>query len=238
MKISIRGLFLSIQNRKNARQRYESILQESFGHLSSLIIDAFFANFGYAMALSLISKIDLCCRTLKPDLVIEFGSGLSTVVITEALAATESLIVSVDESMKWLADTYRLVRHPAKTIFICAPVDKEEGNLLMLSKVLSPKAKPGLVIIDGPSGRGRFSEVALRLYQELLSPGCICAVDDTDREENDVGASQLAADFSLLKFDYGDPIYVHHKYSILCPSYLADSLFLASPQPHGVIRDG
>lgn len=203
------------------RRRFESIIRESFGNLDPLIIDMFFANFGYAMPLSLVSRIDGFCRALKPDLVIEFGSGVSTVAITDALVGSEGFLISIDESIKWLENTYRLVNHPAKAAFVCAPADGGI-NLAMLSRVLSLKGKPELVIIDGPSGGERFSEPALRLYRELLSIRCVCAVDDTDREENNQGASQLAADFSLRKVDYSDPIYVHHQYSILLSGHFDD----------------
>lgn len=209
------------------RRQLESIIRVSFGNLGPLIIDMFFANFGYAMPLSPIPRLDKLCRTLRQDLVIEFGSGVSAVAITDALVGSEGFLISIDESIKWLENTYRLVNHPPKAAFVCAPADGGI-NHTMLSKVLSLKGKPELVIIAGPSGGERFSEPALRLYQELLSTCCICAVDDTDREENNLGASQLVADFSLRRVDYSDPIYVHHQYSILLPSHFDDHVFLVS----------
>jgi len=61
----------------------------------------------------------------------------------------------------------------------------------------------------------------------LISSQSICAIDDTEREENDKAAGQVAARFSLRKVDYGDPIYIHHKDSMLFPSDLGDDILLA-----------
>jgi hypothetical protein len=97
-------------------------------------------------------------------------------------------------------------------------------NHIALSKYLLTKGKPELVIIDGPSRADRFSTSALEIYADLLSPDCVCVVDDTDRGENDLGASRLAAEFSLRKIDYGDQIYVKHQYSIMFPSYFDDGI--------------
>lgn len=210
--------------RTTPRQQFEKVLQTSFGQLSSAIIDGFFANFGYSMPLSLLDKIQSLCREIKPNLVIEFGSGLSTVVITEALSEYErGFLVSIDENMEWLARSYQSVGHVSRAAFICLPLD-DRINHAALSEYLSLKGKPELVIIDGPSKGARFSLAAIKIYHELLSSSCICIVDDTDREENDLGAMQLATDFSLRKNDYGDPIYVKHRYSVLLPAHIEDEL--------------
>jgi len=163
---------------------------------------------------------------VKPALVIEFGSGVSTIAIAEALRVSEGCLISIDESMNWSENTRRLLSDPARVVFIWAPAIGG-FDYTLLAKVFSPKDKPELVIVDGPSVASRFSEPALRLYSELLSSQSICAIDDTDREQNDKAASQLAARFSLRKVDYGDPIYIHHKYSMLFPSDLSDGILLA-----------
>jgi cephalosporin hydroxylase len=219
---------LSIMNRIakkkiTPRQQFKKVLQESFGHLSPAIVDSFFANFGYAMPLSLLVKIETISKEMKPNLVIEFGSGSSTVIISDSLSASDSLLVSIDESMKWLENTSKLVNHKDRVAFVCIP-DSSGINHTALSKYFSFKGKTDLLVIDGPSQGNRFSEHALRVYNDLLTSNCVCVVDDTDREENDLGARKLAAEFSLRKCDYGDPIYVNHQYSILFPEHFDDEV--------------
>lgn len=84
--------------------------------------------------------------------------------------------------------------------------------------------QPGLLVIDGPAHGDRFSDAALALYTTMLSREAVCAVDDTDRSENDRGAAELARACGLVKRDYGDPIYVHHRYSILTPAVAISSV--------------
>ena len=201
-----------------SRWRLRKNIQRLFPDFRKEILDGFLANFGYAMPLSLLAKIEMICKQIKPNLVIEFGSGLSTAVITDSLSGSESFLISIDESMKWLANSYELVINTSRVAFICLP---DNGGIKhsALPKYLLAKVKPELVIIDGPSRAGRFSEPACKVYNGLISPDCICIVDDTDRVENDSGARELAGKFSLRKVDYGDEIYAKHQYSILFPEH-------------------
>lgn len=209
------------------RKRQKQIAQARtyFPELDPVILDGFFANFGFAMALSLLAKIELICKTIRPNLVVEFGSGLSTVVIANALSGHDGFLITFDENMKWLATTHGLLKHTSNVAFVCVP-NGEGMNHAALSRYVWWRSKPELVVIDGPSGGERFSLSALEVYGELLSSNGVCIVDDTDRDENDQGASGLAADFSLTKCDYADPVYVNHKYSILLPEDFDDRILL------------
>lgn len=208
---------------RNLRRRHEAVLEGPLGHLTPEIIDAYIANFGYAMPLSLISKINAVCREIRPDLVLEFGAGVSTLAVSNALSGTTGRLVSIDESASWLEETYRILKRPDSVILICAG---GEGtiNHRLLSEVLALKGMPELVIIDGPSQGDRFSDAAHMVFREVLSGRSVCVVDDTDREPNDLGAIQLANEFSLRKVDYDDPIYLEHKYSILFPPHIREEI--------------
>jgi len=197
-----------------------------FPELTPAVLEYFFVNFGYVMPLSLLAKIETLCKEIKPNLVIEFGSGLSTAVITDAMAGIGGFLISIDESTKWLANSYRLVNNPSRAAFICLPCNNGI-NHTALSKYLLNKAKPELVIIDGPSQADRFSKPAIEVYSKLLSPDCVCVIDDTDRKKNDSGASALAAEFSLRKVNYGDQIYEKHQYSILFPRHFNEGILLS-----------
>lgn len=212
--------------RLRCRQRRIAEARNHFPELDPVILDGFFTNFGYTMALSLLVKIDVICKTIKPSLVVEFGSGLSTVVIANALSCQDGFLITFDESMKWLAKTCGLLNpHTLGVAFVCVP-HSDEMNHAALSRYILCHSKPELVVIDGPSKGARFSPSTLEVYCELLSSNCVCVIDDTDRDENDLGASKLAANFSLRKCDYGDPIYVNHQYSILLPEDFDDKILL------------
>lgn len=224
MIVSVRTMLSRIKG-LTCHQREKQIAEARtyFPKLDPAVLDAFFANFGYAMALSLLVKIDVICKTIRPSLVVEFGSGLSTAVIANALSGHDGFLITFDESMKWLANTHGLLKHTSGVAFVCVP-HGEEMDHAALSQYVSWRNKPELVVIDGPSRGVRFSPSALEVYCELLSSSCVCVIDDTDRDQNDLGASRLAADFSLRKCDYGDPIYVNHQYSILLPEDVDDRI--------------
>jgi len=212
-------------SQRRERRRQITQAQACFPELSSAILEYFFANFGYTMPLSLLAKIQRICEAIKPNLVIEFGSGLSTVVLSDVLLKSRGFLITIDESMKWLENTYDLINYKDGILFAYIP-DTNGNYHAAWSKYISLKNKPDLIVIDGPSGGNRFSESALKIYNELLSPNSVCAIDDTDREENQSGAQKLAAEFSLRKIDYGDPIYVRHQYSILFPEGFDSEILL------------
>ncbi|MFC2043817.1 hypothetical protein ACFLT8_01215 [Chloroflexota bacterium] len=219
MAIIIRWLASKFKvSQKHERRRQITQAQTRFPELSSAILEYFFDNFGYTMPLSLLAKIQRICEEIKPKLVVEFGSGLSTMVLCDTLFKSRGFLITIDESMKWLENTYNIINHKDRILFTCIP-DINKNYYATLSKYISLKSEPDLIIIDGPSGGNRFSESALKLYNELLSQKSVCVIDDTDREENQLGANKLATKFSLHKIDYGDPIYVNHQYSILFPQH-------------------
>jgi len=151
------------------------------------------------------------------------------VVLSDALAKTRGFLITIDESLKWLENTYNLVNYKNGVLFVCIP-DITNYHAAW-SNYIALKSKPDLIVIDGPSGGNRFSESALKVYNQLLSPNSVCAIDDTDREDNNLGASKLAAEFSLNKMDYGDPIYTKHKYSILFPQHFDYKILNVNAHP-------
>ncbi len=209
--------------RGRERQRQMTQARTSFPELSSAVLEYFFANFGYTMPLSLLARIQKICQIIQPNLAMEFGSGLSTVVLSEALLKSGGFLITIDESLKWLENTYNLISNKDGVLFACMPATNGSYQATWL-RHLSLREKPELIVIDGPSGGNRFSESALKIYHELLGQNSVCAIDDTDREANQVGANQLASEFSLRKIDYGDPIYVKHQYSILLPQSFDDNI--------------
>ncbi|MEW6172008.1 MAG: hypothetical protein AB1510_02935 [Bacillota bacterium] len=202
------------------RKRYLQARQH-FPELEPEIINLFFANFGYTMPLSLLVKLKSLCNATACKFVVEFGSGLSTLVLSNAISPN-GFVISFEENIEWLSNTSKLLNDQNRSIsLICLP-SSQGMNYDLVLRYLSFPNKPELVVIDGPSKGDRFSPCALDVYHKLLSPNCICVIDDTDRRENNVGATNLAGDFSLRKIDYGDPIYTNHQYSILMPENIRE----------------
>lgn len=214
--------------RTDPRAAHAGILARDFSGLAGSLVDAFYANFGYAAPLSLLLHVQSLCAALRPQLVVELGSGLTTRALIGALDP-EALVISVDESAEWLGRSAEGLPTDARVVLMAAPgpagLDYDALELLLAGR------RPELVIVDGPSQQRRFSPEAERLLGRLVTPRCAVVVDDTDRPDNDEGAARLAAACSLRKVDYGDPIYTGHSYSLLLPGDLpAPAAVAAKPK--------
>jgi hypothetical protein len=160
------------------------------------------------MPLSLVQQLVGLVEIRRPALVVEVGSGASTIALSAALET--GFLVSVEQDASFAAATARRLPCPERVALVCATDAAALGSL-------GAGWCPGLVAIDGPSG-DRFLEPWLALYRSLLSPECACAVDDTDRAENDRAAALLAKENGLVKHDFGDPLQPGHRYSLLLPA--------------------
>jgi hypothetical protein len=197
---------------RRLRRRYAAAAA-SFAHLGDDVLEAFFANFGFAAPLALLSDLDALCRRLRPGAVAEIGSGVSTAVLARALEPGAALL-SIDQDLGYAARAAELAGPGAAVVFVCA-ADASE-----LERMACDSWRAELVLVDGPAGADRFAEPLASLHRRLLSPEAVCVVDDTDRPENDRGASALAGELGLRRVDRGDPIYTSHRYSILFPPTL------------------
>jgi hypothetical protein len=199
------------------RRRHDGLVRASFGHLGEDVLAEFFRNFGYAMALSLLSRLDALCRVLEPRDAVELGSGVSTAVIARRLPA-DGMLISIDQDVRWVERARRLAGGSARVAYVCV----SEPDLL--ERVLSSPGRVDLLVVDGPAGAERFSEGLAAVYSRLLTRSSAVVVDDTDREENERGAALLADRCGLRKVDYGDPMYTGHRYAILLPDAVAPEL--------------
>ena len=174
------------------------------------MVDGFFANLGYAMPLTLVHQLVQLVRSRRPALAVEVGSGISTVALNAALAEHSGYLVSIEESQDFAGETFRSLRRPDRVALVCATGAPELAEL-------ADGWRPGLVSVDGPTGEQRFTDAWLRLYRSLLSPDCVCAIDDTNREDNDAAAAVLARENGLRKHDFVDPVWPARHYSLLLP---------------------
>ena len=193
----------------------KKLAKKLYPNLDRYIINLFFENYGYSMPLSLLNKLNEICRAIKPKLVFEFGSGVSTILLASNLKKSGGEIFSFDESLEWIRDTYKKCPDIDNVSFIFAPSFKKI-NYEIFTRNIDITKKADLLLIDGPTG-DRFTEPAKQLYAKLISSDTICVIDDTDREIDDKEAQELAEIHNLRKVDYKDPIYTRHKYSTLYP---------------------
>lgn len=172
-------------------------------------------NFGFALELSFLKRLENLCQEIKPKLIFEFGSGVSTAVLAKYAQKNDCKIFTLDEEFKYLIQVYNNVTKKYSTdniTFIYAPKNYKDflENLEINKKV-------DLLIIDGPKA-DRYNESAKKFYHKIISSQTICIIDDTDREETNKEVEKIAKIKSLEKVDYKDAFYSKsHQYSILFP---------------------
>ena len=191
------------------RRRLNTVWRRDYPALDEDVIRDFQANYGWVMPISLLALLDELARTLRPAVVLEIGSGLSTRVLQRALAGTGALLVSVDDDPAWLPPS-----DPESVRMIGVTPDQPD----VLRGALDPDLSVDLMVIDGPAHRARFDPERLSLYSQLAAAHAVWVIDDTDRPENDVVASRVAADRGLQRSDHRDPLYRRHQYSVLAPA--------------------
>ena len=200
-------------------------IKRKYPNLEGFTIDLFLENYGYSMAISLLDKLDKISKKIKPKLIFEFGSGVSTIILANNLKETGGDIFVFDESLKWIENIYKKCSSVIDNIIFMFSPHKEKINYQIFTENININKKIDLLVIDGPT-EDRFTEKANQLYDNLISSDTICVIDDTDREINDIEAQKLAEKHKLMKKDYKDPLYTKHKYSILYPLSVDDeSLF-------------
>ena len=135
-------------------------------------------------------------RTRQPEVILEFGSGVSTVCLAHfAASATMPVhIVSLEQDGAEVERTRMRVsklRAAAKTTVIHAPLEARmvEGRRVSsytipegaLDRVLGDRMID-LVLIDGPAAEDGARVGTLPLVRGLLSPGALVVMDDALRD--------------------------------------------------------
>lgn len=172
-------------------------------------------NFGVALDISCLRKLDIICQKLKPRLIFEFGSGISTVLLANYAQNNPCSITVLEDNPFYLnqtkQNTFRKYQHN-KIAFILA-----QNQYRDFLEKQSFAEKVDLVIIDGPEGeKARISNKDF--YEKIISPKTCCIIDDTDRLGINSMARDLAQKNSLKKLDFQDTFYSkRHRYSILLP---------------------
>lgn len=177
-------------------------LQQRFAPQAPLV-----SSGAWSLAPSVVLELVDTVTRERPRLVVECGSGLSTVWLAYALRANGSgRLVSLEHDEVWVEHTRRLldqhgvgdvveVRHAP-----LAPVATGDGEQPWYTADLSDLQGIGVLLVDGPPARtgpaARYP--ALPVLRSQLAPGAVVVLDDLVRQdEKDVLARWLRDDPTL-----------------------------------------
>ena len=185
---------LTAQERENSKQSTRQI--EAFIQLNALLkfTAPLPATRGWVASPDLLLTISQIVKENKPKLVVELGSGVSTLVVAKSGAKK---VISFDGAAEYAEQTRELLKqHGVRGVEVrLAELTPYRGgaNWYNSSKFNDLK-NIDLLIIDGPQG-GDNSDArypALEVLKNKLSKNAIIVLDDVNR----TGERKLAEDFA------------------------------------------
>lgn len=142
--------------------------------------------------------------THKPEVIVEVGSGVSSIILSEVLMAdkSEAKHYALDHLEKYAGLTREKVKNPNSEV-LYAPlkeytIDKQSWKWYDIS-VLEDVDKIDMLVIDGPpeniQSMARYP--ALPLLKDKLSENAIIILDDTNRKDEQKIIKQWSAAFGM-----------------------------------------
>jgi predicted O-methyltransferase YrrM len=200
---------LSLDNKKSSMIAYRQT--EAFIQLTNLLDfkAAIPATRSWAASPDLLLTISEIVKKNKPGLVVELGSGVSTLVVAKSGARK---IVSIDNSDEWGAKTVALLKeHKLRGVDVrIAPLRPyANGSDWYEVAAIRDLKNIDLLIIDGPPGsknpEARYP--ALQQFKDKLSASAVVIIDDVHRD----GERKLAEDFAKALPNHELTILDHEK---------------------------
>jgi predicted O-methyltransferase YrrM len=135
-------------------------------------------------------------RKNRPKLVVELGSGISTLIMAKA-SQGQIRIVSIDHSEEFAQKTREMLKeHSVKNVEIrVAPLKKHASGSDWYDLTFLKNLKNiDLLVIDGPPGskNPKARQPALKEFEAKLSPKAVIVIDDVNRD----GERELAEMFA------------------------------------------
>lgn len=142
------------------------------------------------LGLETLQFISALMDRVKPRFVLEFGSGLSTLFFSRALADTRDAVVySMDNSDFYLSKTKKAMSGRSNVEFFCCPIKpyhyKFKRFLTYDDSYLRhlPQGNAlDMILIDGPPGHRYGREAALYQVAPFVSSETLILLDDANRE--------------------------------------------------------
>ena len=197
------------ENKKNSMIAYRQT--EAFIQLSNLMQFKYAipATRNWAASPDLLLLISETVKRTKPSLVVELGSGVSTLVTAKSGARK---VISLDNSEEFGEKTRELLKeHKVRgvEIRIAALRPYANGSDWYDVSTLKDLKKIDLLIVDGPPGynnpEARYP--ALKEFKDKLSAKAIVIIDDVNRD----GERKLAEDFAKALPNHTLTIVDHEK---------------------------
>ena len=163
----------------------------------------------WAASPDLLLMIADLVRTHEPQLVVELGSGVSTLIIAKSGAGK---VISIDNSEEFADKTRALLKaHEVGGVEVrVAPLTPHVAGLEWYDTTLLQDLKEiDLLIVDGPPG-SKNPNARRPAHMELinkLSPHAIIVIDDVNRD----GERELAESFASALPNHVLTIYPHEK---------------------------
>jgi predicted O-methyltransferase YrrM len=200
---------VTFENKKQSMIAYRQT--EAFIQLSNLMQfkSAIPPTRSWAASPDLLLLISETVKKNKPALVVELGSGVSTLVCAKSGARK---VISIDNSEQYGGKTRDLLKeHKVRGVEIrIAPLRPyANGSEWYEVSLLKDLKKIDLLIVDGPPGsknpEARYP--ALREFKDKLSAKAIVIIDDVNRD----GERKLAEDFAKALPNHTLTILDHEK---------------------------
>jgi predicted O-methyltransferase YrrM len=149
---------------------------------------------GWAASPDLLLTIYETVKKINPALVVELGSGVSTLVAAKSGARK---VVSLDGSKEYAEKTRELIReHRVRGVEVrfAALLPYVNGLTWYDVSTIKDLKKIDLLIVDGPPGNDNPESryPALKEFKDKLSPKAVVILDDVNRE----GERKLAEGFA------------------------------------------
>ena len=163
----------------------------------------------WAASPDLLLTIADLVRTRKPRLVVELGSGVSTLIVAKAGARK---VISIDNSAEFAEKTREMLKaHKVRGVEVrVAPLKAHSSGVDWYDTAkLKDLKKIDMLIIDGPPGSKNINARKPALYEFLkqLSPKAVVVIDDANR----TGEREMAEAFSKAMPHHALTILNHEK---------------------------
>ncbi len=144
-------------------------------------------------------------RQYEPALILECGSGRSTVALALAAGTYGGRVVSLEHREDYYAETLGMLEHAEVTSEVrLAPIEPHGGSLppnWYARAAWEDLAGIGMLMVDGPpSAVGRLARLpAVPLLQDQLRPGCIVVLDDAQRPDEKAAIEKWGIEMTLVE---------------------------------------
>ncbi len=147
--------------------------------------------------------LDRLIREHEPRLIVECGSGKSTVVLAEVADTYGGTVVALEHDEKWLAETAALLYDAGVVPHLrLAPLDYGKAPPYWYAKrAWGDLDGIGMLVVDGPPNFGKLNarRPAVPLLRDRLLPGCLVILDDVQRQSERDAMAEWGIEMTVVE---------------------------------------